>query len=104
VSRLAAVLALAATCALLAAASGAAASTSCGTVRWHGTSYPVKVTRGSVRCTIAKAVMLRFLDRQSSARGWLCFRGHSTDAWAASCAGLPGGPRQGVLVRAYRHR
>ena len=38
-----------------------------------------------------------YIARKAALRGWICFRGHSSDPWAASCARVS--PR--VLVRAY---
>jgi hypothetical protein len=60
-------------------------------------SYRVRLVSGHVTCTRARTVIRVFIVRGSAPRGWFCSRGHSRDAWAASCARLS--PR--ALVRAY---
>ena len=70
------------------------------TVRLGGNdfSYRIVIVSGRISCVIARKVMRLYITRNYVAlRGWICFRGHSSVPWAASCAG--GAPR--VLVRAY---
>jgi hypothetical protein len=78
-----------------------AAHAQCGsiTARLGGNdfTYRVRVVSGHAACIRARTVMRVFIVHASTPRGWLCSRGHSRDAWAASCARLT--PR--ALVRAY---
>lgn len=100
-----AVLALCALPLLLAAGAAgrpsAQSAKACGsiTVRLGGNdfSYRVKVVSERMACTTARSTMRGFIARKVTPRGWFCTRGHSQDAWAASCARLS--PR--ALVRAY---
>jgi hypothetical protein len=63
-------------------------------------SYRIRVERGRIACTSARAVIRSFIVTARSPRGWACFRGHGSTRWGAACAGTAGLTR-GVVVRAY---
>ncbi|MBV8561779.1 MAG: hypothetical protein JOZ56_01675 [Actinobacteria bacterium] len=83
------------------AAGAATPAASCGqvTARLGGNDYAyrVRVVSGSVACASARGVLKAFIERSTFPHGWFCARGHSGDAWAASCARVPAG----ALARAY---
>jgi hypothetical protein len=86
-----------------AAARTAAATTAkvraCGLVgRFAGPLYDVRETKGSVPCKRVRQVVTKFFQTAAirPAPGWVCFRGHGSAPWAASCSR---GAR--VLVRVY---
>ena len=74
----------------------------CGTVtaRLGGNdfTYRVRVVSGRVTCRNARLVLRGFIAKAVTPRGWFCARGHSKDAWAASCA-RTAAPR--ATIRAY---
>lgn len=86
-------------------ASGAAgAARSCASVDVKflggGTSrYPVKVLKGGVSCTRARAVLKHFTATGRPSRRWFCAVGHGGDTWAATCATV-----SKKTVRAYNPR
>lgn len=83
--------------ALVAAAPAQAATRACGlTGRIDGVRYDVREVRGTVACASVKRVVTAFLRDGTVREPWVCFRGHGSSAYAASCAR---GER--VLVRVY---
>lgn len=71
----------------------------CGLVgRFAGRLYDIRETKGSVPCRRVRQVVATFLKTGEirPVRGWVCFRGHSTVPWAASCSRGPN-----VIVRVY---
>jgi len=89
-------LVIAAAAALAAAVSPAAnPAVGCGVISSHGARYLVRVEQGRMACTTARAGMLRFIATAAAPKRWICFRGHSTQRWAAVCT------RSGTIVRAY---
>lgn len=90
-----------ATCSTLATPPAPARSSgrACGLVgRVGGRLYDVRETRGTLSCRVVRSVMRRFLVSGATlpGHGWVCFRGHGSAPYAASCAR---GRR--ILVRAY---
>jgi hypothetical protein len=59
-------------------------------------SYRIRIVSGTASCVTARSVLRGFIARSVTPRRWFCSRGHSRDAWAASCA--RSAPR--ALVRA----
>jgi NADH:ubiquinone oxidoreductase subunit B-like Fe-S oxidoreductase len=61
-------------------------------------AYSVKIVAGNVSCRTARRVMRTFLAKSASPRGWVCARGHASQAqkWAAACA-----TTAGADVKAY---
>jgi hypothetical protein len=83
--------------------SAAHAATACReplSIRMAGSTvrYRVKVERRAVSCTTARTVLRTFIATKQARRGWACFRGHSSNRWAAACS------RKTAMVRAYALR
>jgi hypothetical protein len=70
---------------------------SCGlTPRIASVRYDVREVRGALPCSTVEHVMTKFLRDGTTSSKWICFRGHGSSTFAASCAA---GPK--VLIRAY---
>ena len=100
--RIALLLAVASLLFLAGEASARPHAAACGTItaRLGGNdfTYRVRVVSGRVTCRNARLVLRGFIAHAVRPRGWFCTRGHSKDAWAASCARVAA-PR--ATVRAY---
>jgi hypothetical protein len=82
---------------LIATEAHAAATRDCGlTSRIDGVRYQVKETKGTLACTTVKRAVTTFLRDDAAPAHWTCFRGHGSQAWAASCA-----RGKQVVVRVY---
>jgi hypothetical protein len=66
----------------------------------RGYRYGVRVEHGRVGCKSARSVLRSFIATSTTPPGWVCFRGHSSDAWAAACAGVSA-PLRNAVIRAY---
>src|SRR5262245_24881098 len=90
--------------AFAASARGSTHAIACGTItlrlRGNDFSYRVRVERGRIACTTARTVLRSFMATKVVPRGWACFRGHSANPWAASCAGVST-TRRGIVIRSY---
>ena len=61
-------------------------------------TYDVRIGRGAIACVDARSVLRRYVFAAVAPGGWVCFRGHSADLWAAACS------KGGAVVRAYGPR
>lgn len=62
--------------------------------------FPVKVETGEESCDTALGTLRTFMIENQIPDGWVCFRGHGQDLWAATCA-RPTETDPEVVIRAY---
>ena len=85
---------------LLPAGSASAKRKLCMAITADHDNYPVRVLKGDVACTTARAALKHYIIKFAAPEGWTCFRGHGQDVWAASCIkGSETHPR--AFIRAY---
>ena len=88
--------------ALLGASPAPAKGRSCRalSIHFNGAStvtYPVRILRGTTSCRTARRVLRTFIADAEAPPGWVCFRGHGSDSWAAKCARTSGAAPRGEI-------